>query len=329
MKPVRFRVATLALLTTYALLLTASNAYALPDSLRVVVLGSSTAAGAGPSTPDSAWVWRYSAYLTALNPSYEVINLARGGYTSYHLQPTGYIAPEGRPEADTLRNLSYALSYSPDAIILNLPSNDAARDYSIEEQIANFERMVTEARSAGVAVWVTTTQPRNMSDARRQNLVTMRDWILGAYGHHAIDFWSGIAEADGRILPWANSGDGIHLTDAAHALLAERVRGAGIPEAFIAITSMATPHTPAPEVRVWPQPARDQVHMSISAVNEGRFTLYIYDIHGRRVRDVHRGMAGAHAAQISFSMSRFPAGMYNWVLISAGRVSSGRFVVVH
>ena len=56
----------------------------LPDSLRIVVLGSSTAAGAGASTRDSAWVWRYRAFLTQLNPVYEVINLVITSYSIHY-----------------------------------------------------------------------------------------------------------------------------------------------------------------------------------------------------------------------------------------------------
>ena len=35
--------------------------------IHVIVIGSSTAAGTGPSTPDSAWVNRYRNYLQEIN----------------------------------------------------------------------------------------------------------------------------------------------------------------------------------------------------------------------------------------------------------------------
>jgi len=54
------------------------------NAIRVVVLGSSTAAGAGVSTSDSAWVNRYEDYLLSINPNNEVINLAQGGYSNYN-----------------------------------------------------------------------------------------------------------------------------------------------------------------------------------------------------------------------------------------------------
>ncbi|MEZ4983685.1 MAG: SGNH/GDSL hydrolase family protein [Saprospiraceae bacterium] len=51
---------------------------------RIVVLGSSTAEGTGASSPDSSWVNRYRASLSR-NTRYEVVNLARGGYTTFHI----------------------------------------------------------------------------------------------------------------------------------------------------------------------------------------------------------------------------------------------------
>ena len=51
-------------------------------SIHLVVLGSSTASGSGPSTPDSAWVNRYRNYLQDINPLNQVTNLAIGGTTT-------------------------------------------------------------------------------------------------------------------------------------------------------------------------------------------------------------------------------------------------------
>ncbi|MCC6460924.1 MAG: SGNH/GDSL hydrolase family protein, partial [Saprospiraceae bacterium] len=114
--------------------------------LRFVVIGSSTAAGAGASQPDSAWVNRYRIFLQALNPANEVINLAMGGYSSYQLLPSSAAVPNYRPHPDPERNITRALSLAPDAILLNLPSNDAASGYSLDEQLANFETIVQHSR---------------------------------------------------------------------------------------------------------------------------------------------------------------------------------------
>ena len=43
--------------------------------LKIVVIGSSTAQGAGASVPDSAWVNQFRKFVEEINPENEVINL--------------------------------------------------------------------------------------------------------------------------------------------------------------------------------------------------------------------------------------------------------------
>ena len=190
---------------------------------RIVVLGSSTAAGAGVSSSDSAWVNRYRNYLQVINPNNEVINLAVGGYTSYKLMPTEFVPPSGRPSPDTSKNITTAINLLPDAIIVNLPSNDIASGFSLEEQIANLDSISQHANSNGIPIWFSTTQPRNMSIAKRLLQAQMRDSINVHFGAFAIDFWTGFALSDNSIDPIFDSGDGIHFNDTAHDVLCSRV----------------------------------------------------------------------------------------------------------
>lgn len=200
------------------------------DVIKIVVLGSSTAFGTGPSHPDSAWVNRYRTYVQNIWPGSEVINLAKGGYKTYHILPDDFSPPTDRPFPDTLRNITKALSYNPTAIIINLPSNDATAGYSVKEQLANYELIISLTSEPGIPVWVATTQPRNLSDAGRQNLMDMRDSTFARF-ENSIDFWTGLAENNGNIKPEYNSGDNVHLNDAAHKILFERavLVGAGLP----------------------------------------------------------------------------------------------------
>jgi len=135
--------------------------------LHVVVLGSSTAEGTGPSNRNNAWVNRYRVFLQNLDPKYAVTNLARGGYTTYQIMPDGNVPPAGRPLPDRERNITKALSLKPTAIIINLPSNDATSGYSVQEQLANYGAVIARANTQKVPVWITTTQPRNTTAATR------------------------------------------------------------------------------------------------------------------------------------------------------------------
>ena len=93
-------------------------------SFKVVVLGSSTAAGTGPSHPDSTWVNKYRATLQLINPQNEVINLAVGGFSTYKIMPNSFVTPSNRPSVDTLKNITKALSVHADYIVEKQPSND-------------------------------------------------------------------------------------------------------------------------------------------------------------------------------------------------------------
>lgn len=191
----------------------------------VVVIGSSTAEGTGASTPDSAWVYRFRNAVYVNDTRHDVINLAKGGYSTYRLLPTGSTAGASVGiDVDTERNITKALSLNPAGIIINLPSNDAANNFPVKDQLANFDAMVSEAEKQNVPVWVCTTQPRNFASAAQiQIQKDVRDSIFAIYGDYALDFWNGIAQENGHILEKFDSGDGVHLNDQGHRLLYQRV----------------------------------------------------------------------------------------------------------
>ncbi len=191
-------------------------------SLKVVVLGSSTAEGTGASSPSqTSWVAKYTTYLKSINENYELLNLGKGGYTTYHIMPNGHSVVD-RPSPDTERNITRALSYNPDVIIVNMPSNDVNNGYSYSEIMANYDALKSLAESAGVQIYFTTTQPRNMDEERRQQQIAIKDGIIANFPDRYIDFWSGIAEVDGRIKPLYDY-DNIHVNDAGHDILYQKV----------------------------------------------------------------------------------------------------------
>ncbi len=193
----------------------------------IVVIGSSTAAGTGASTTDSSWVGRFRNHVRGLDPTAVVVNLAIGGYTTYHVMPTGYVPPAGRPSPSPANNITMALAYRPWAILVNLPSNDVTSGYSIAEQLANYDTLRARAAAAGVPMWITTAQPRNLADPlQRDQLRIMSDSTLSRYAPYGIAVYEGLAAADGTIKPEYNSGDGIHLNDAGHRFIYQQVIGA-------------------------------------------------------------------------------------------------------
>ncbi len=199
----------------------------------IVVLGSSTSEGTGPKDPKNAWVRRYKVRLAKQFPNVTLVNLAVGGQTTFHIQPTGYTPPPNRPAPVLGKNITAALALKPSAIIVNMPSNDQASNYSLAEQLANYDRIANLTMSAHVPLWVSTTQPRDFDKlAQLNDLMQARDAISKKFAPHALDFWTPFAAPNGWIRGNYNSGDGTHLNDAAHAILANIVEGAHIPEQF-------------------------------------------------------------------------------------------------
>lgn len=197
--------------------------------LRLVIIGSSTAAGQGADPPEQAWVLRYGAHLKVLHPGSEIINLAQGGLQTFHLMPTGHRPPPARPLPDAERNLTKALSFCPDAVIVQVPSNDAAAHYGPQEQLANFDRMLTHALQQGVPVWLCAPQPRNFSPEQRCIQRELRQAMQARYGSLLIDAWDLLADADNGLLPECDSGDGAHLNNEGHTRILQAVLRADLP----------------------------------------------------------------------------------------------------
>jgi lysophospholipase L1-like esterase len=199
------------------------------DTLRIVILGSSTASGQGASRPDSCWVQRYRHWLSQTDSSALLVNLSVPGYTTYHFLPVADSSLRKRPRPDTAVDIRHALALRPSAILVNLPSNDAAWGFDTTEQRVNYRRLAAMAQRDSVCFWVCTPQPRNLKADKRRLIVEMRAWILETFGARCIDFWTGLANADGTLRREFDSGDGTHLNDRGHRLLFERVAAANLP----------------------------------------------------------------------------------------------------
>lgn len=205
------------------------NACVKNTPFHIVVLGSSTAAGSGPTSIDSAWVNRYRRHIQSINPLNQVTNLGVGGTTTYHIMPDWFSAPN-RPTRTTTKNISEAVRLGADAVIVNMPSNDASNGFGPTEQLFNFRTIKQVADSFNIQLWVCTTQPKNFSSsASKQIQIDVKDSILLQYGNNAIDFWTGIADTNFDIKPIYNSGDGTHLNNLAHRELNQRVINKLIP----------------------------------------------------------------------------------------------------
>jgi lysophospholipase L1-like esterase len=169
---------------------------------KIVVMGSSTAAGAGADPYFNSWAGRLADYFkrnTSDGLDTVIYNIALSGYTTYHEMPTGFVPPSGRPLPDANHNVTKALSYIPDVVIINLPSNDMAALFTKQEMMDNLRAINSIIKASGARCFITTTQPRNdLSDTRRQFQKDLVDSINNNFGLFAIDFWSDLVTNDGQ-----------------------------------------------------------------------------------------------------------------------------------
>jgi lysophospholipase L1-like esterase len=203
------------------------------DSARIVIIGSSTAAGLGATPVDSSWVNRLRQ-ATKENKRYlTYYNLGIVGLTSYQGVPKDFAA-EGRPETDTNHNITAALSFRPSLVIMSYPTNDVANDIPDEEILANFNEIMRLLDSAKVKYIVFGTQPRNFADdAHRMRLKTLNEKMKLAYGDHFANVYDTLAADDGTIKSYLAYTDGIHVNNAGHNILYHKIAAHAIFQAVI------------------------------------------------------------------------------------------------
>ena len=203
---------------------------------KVIVLGSSTAAGYGASVPDSAWVARLRASFQKNQSDGKdtiIDNRAVPGYVTYQSLPTNYPTPPNRPFPDPNANTTYVLNSNPrpEVVIINYPTNDIVNNYSPKEMMDNLRYMFQQLNSNGIRTYITTTQPRNSgTDATQRTLLRqLLDSIQINFSNYAVDFWDDLVTTDGSNMLRADlTPDGIHPNDQGHRYLFQRMQAKNI-----------------------------------------------------------------------------------------------------
>ena len=306
----------------------------IPDEnnvFRIVVLGSSTSAGTGPSNPDNAWVWRYRKYLEQMDSRYEVTNLAQGGFCTYNILPTGSTIPSGVSQTvNTSRNITQALSLDPDGIIINMPSNDAAYGYPVADQLANYYLILGAANAQQVPVWITTPQPRNFgTDATKLQIqLDMLTATNNNFGDMVIDFWTGFPVANNNgILPQYDAGDGIHMNDAAHLILFERVIGKGVhtivKNNVLAVTETSTNTNKGFDV--YPNPVINDFYVRLKNSKSKIVSIVIYNTEGKKV--FSKQNLTLDNGKVTLNKSNLKTGLYFIEITTEGNKMSTKLLV--
>jgi len=198
----------------------------------VVVLGSSTAAGTG-ATAGHSWVALVQQAAQRDCPALPVLNLAVGGFTTAQALPTGTQTAAGRPNVDAAHNLTVALGQGPALVLIQFPSNDAANHYPLSETLANHGTLRDGVRAAGAVEVILGPFPRSFTEQAQVDLMTgLRDALPAVGSPRYLPLWSDLAQGDAQVLPAYAFGDGIHLNDAGHKLIADKVLASDAWKAF-------------------------------------------------------------------------------------------------
>jgi lysophospholipase L1-like esterase len=190
-------------------------------SFTLAVIGSSTAEGEGASRPANAWTALLTRSLAA-RTNFTLRNLAVGGYTTADLLP----------DSDSTGNMKDAIATQPDLIVVALAgSNDLSIGTSSSTFMSRLTLLRDDAKAAGIPTFFVTTAPKDLSDSERQTLAdwasSMRQsfascWVPGTaspYTPCLIDIFDALSTSSLELASQFDSGDGIHLDDAGHAVV--------------------------------------------------------------------------------------------------------------
>ena len=282
------------------------------DSCTIVVLGSESAAGTGPRAVDSVWVNRFRRSYKQYDTRVEVVNLAQADQSTFQLLPTGASIPAGINETvDIAHNITAALAFNPEAIIINLQANDALRGYGAAEQLANYEEIIQAA--GNVPVYITTPQPGEYDASVMDIQLEMVDSTLARFGESAIDFWTPIAKTDGTIDSIYSAVDRLQLSNAGHRLLWQNVIEKQLDTLLTCqrVSSTSSPVDVLPlSLKLAPNPSQGEISVSFDLDKAGQVSLEIFNLMGQQVKRLSPVFYRSGKQQIDLQASELPNGVY-------------------
>ena len=153
----------------------------------------------------------------------QVHNIAKGGYTSYHALAGNCVVAGSRPVADPLHNIDKAFELKPDLVFLSYPSNDAVSMFTATETASNLLLVRGQLMQQGVAVVVLSAQPRNTNAAAQAALLELDLLLRPVIGGCFVELHRALVSSSGGLASQFDSGDGVHLNDAGHQVVADAV----------------------------------------------------------------------------------------------------------
>jgi hypothetical protein len=199
--------------------------------MRIGVIGSSTLYGDGPTNIDSSLMVRVKRYYQSLGIIDTVYNLAVPGSTVYNGVTANFVSPgPDLNQYDSTANVTAALAKGINVLIVGYPSNDyQIGGLTIQEIMAAHQNIFDAANAAGVRCYITTSQPRTEDTGSETKSLVIADSLLNRFGEFCMDFMTPMVyPGTYTVLPQYSAGDGVHLSSAAHAQLANIVEATNV-----------------------------------------------------------------------------------------------------
>lgn len=215
-------------------------------SKKIFWSGSSTIAGSGASTGDSAVYNRFVAFTTAQGLGTNARN-AVGGTSIFQYMPTGTTPGAGEDSPDPTFNVTWVLANHSDAnvIVVSFPSNDYDA-LTTDRIVYAYQTIYNTITAAGKKCIIHTTQPRTeFGTNARLRLREIHDslYIREVKGLFApgtiISVHPGLTSYDGLDMLY-NSGDNIHQNNTGHRVIAFNSIGHNMWESYNSSSAVIT-----------------------------------------------------------------------------------------
>ncbi len=199
---------------------------------KIVVIGSSTAEGQG------SWPMEDSSWVSRLRKSFNrnttdgldtlVYNLALGGTNTFKGRENGCVDCPANLQPDPIRNVSMAMSYSPDLLLVNYPTNDVANLFPTKATMDNYRKYQQVGSSVIKNIVFLTPQPRTaLQTDQKTQLRQQVDSVLLNFPGRSINVWSFLVDRDEpgyyNIESSVSAGDNVHVNNKGHRLIFEQV----------------------------------------------------------------------------------------------------------
>ncbi len=171
----------------------------------MLILGDSLSAAHNISV-EKSWPRLFESWLTQYSPGSEVINASISGETTFG----------GRQRLPDLLE-----KHQPDTLVIELGGNDGLRGFNFQQTTQNLDEMVEMALARDIAVLlVGVRMPPNLGPAYNARFQEVFNTVAERHQVNFLPkFLEGVAASDPDLM----QSDGIHPTEKAQPILADKV----------------------------------------------------------------------------------------------------------